>query len=138
MRISVWIAFAFFLVAGGCGRESGSDAGNLVHGAARKAAETVDEKTREAAKIANKKTDELVQSAENTALQLKITQALAQTKELSSANASILCEKGVVTVSGTVPSPFLREKILNVVQNTRGVKRVIPKINVVPEKPNGN
>ena len=140
IKIIFSIALLVLPLISGCGRESGNDAGNLgevgakAANAARKAVGTADEKTREAARLADKKKNELAQSVEDAALKMKIAQALARAKDLSSVKVSISCEKGVATVAGTAPNPSLRRKTLDLVQAIRGVSRVIPQITVEPEK----
>jgi osmotically-inducible protein OsmY len=66
------------------------------------------------------------------ALATRVTAALAAQTGVNATRLRASAQDGVVTVSGTAPSPSIKQTALETVRKTGGVKRVVDKIRVEP------
>jgi osmotically-inducible protein OsmY len=72
------------------------------------------------------------QTASDSTITAKIKSQMATDANTSATRVSVETNRGVVTLSGSVPTPGERDRAEQIAKNTEGVKRVINNVTVNP------
>lgn len=108
------------LVSAGCGdRNSMETAGQKLDRSAEKVASATDRATTQAAV-----------AVDDAAITTKVKTAVLAEPGLKTLQIGVDTKNGVVTLSGTVDSPALKERAMQIVQNVSGVQSVVDNLAV--------
>jgi len=115
---------------------TGSSVGTTVEGAANKTEHTANKVGQEAGKAAHKTGDKAGTGAQQAGAATGDAAVTSQVKaqlashEPDAAGLNVETSGGVVTLSGTVDSPYLRQRAVELARNAKGVKDVQDHISV--------
>jgi hyperosmotically inducible protein len=76
------------------------------------------------------KTETAMQALDDTAITAKVKSALLADDQVKVANVSVETKDGNVMISGKVPDPAQRERVIQIARSVQGVKEVQDSISV--------
>lgn len=121
-------ATAIALVSGGCDRHPAETTGQQIDRAAQGAGERLDRAATEAAAKSKEAAAKAANALDDAALTAKVKAALFAEPGLKTLQIDVETRDGVVTLAGTVDTPVLHERALQIAGALTGVRKVIDRL----------
>ncbi len=114
------------LMTAGCGdRQPGATAGQKVDQAATTAGQKMDQAANKVGAATERAAEKTAVVVEDSAITTKVKSAVLAEPGLKTLQIGVDTKDGVVTLSGTVDTPVLKERAMQIAQKVDGVRSVV-------------